>query len=159
MTASLPPELRTKLQLMFNKAVIGVRRQGRLALDVKGDCCYRAVDPNTGATLKCGIGHLIADEDYYPGLEGNIVARHDSDDTGSTLVVKAAGVPDELIDAARDLQNCHDDATSNLAGVRVLHDVEQMTRFANLCKRFASCYDLDDRAATLPLDQLDTLEV
>lgn len=52
-------------QLAFDKALFGVRKQGKISTDNSGKCYYR----NADGTAACGIGHLIPDELYMPTFD------------------------------------------------------------------------------------------
>lgn len=61
-----------KWQELFQRAVLGVIKQGRLNYNAKlGMCEYRAADG-----LRCSVGHLIEDADYTPEMEGKSVWCH-----------------------------------------------------------------------------------
>jgi hypothetical protein len=64
----------TSNQDAFTKAFNGVVNQGGAAVDDSEyggppKCAYRGFDGK-----KCGIGHLISDEDYHEVIEGNGIA-------------------------------------------------------------------------------------
>lgn len=58
------------LQQVFDKAVIALKRQNKASRDDGGTCFYRHPDD---PTVRCAVGHLIADEHYSPDLEGKTV--------------------------------------------------------------------------------------
>ena len=53
-------------QAAFNKAYLGIIAQGGASIANNGGCMYRG---NNGA--KCGVGHLINDDDYKAEIEDN----------------------------------------------------------------------------------------
>lgn len=55
------------MQQAFNKAYLGVIKQGYIARDDYGTCAYRYQSGRK--LLKCGIGHLLAKKDYNPEME------------------------------------------------------------------------------------------
>lgn len=56
-------------QEIFDIALDGIYSQGSLSWDDDlCNCAYRGKDKG-GNTIKCAIGHLIADEDYIPQFE------------------------------------------------------------------------------------------
>ena len=60
--------MKTK-QETFNIVANHLLTQNRQSLNEIGLCMYRGPD-----NLKCAIGCLIADEDYYPAMEHNNIA-------------------------------------------------------------------------------------
>lgn len=57
------------LQEMFDKALFGVRAQGRKSVNADGACAYRGASFLADQRLACGVGHLIPDEAYDPVLD------------------------------------------------------------------------------------------
>ncbi len=92
-------------QVAFDKAVSGIIAQGGPATeDERSDTCmYRA--PNR---RKCGVGHLISDEDYFPDME-NAAPVWASGTPTAIRVAKAAGARSSN-DATflRHIQTAHD---------------------------------------------------
>ena len=115
------------LQRVFHKAVGGVVAQGCLGMDAPGGVCrYR-----TSGGPKCGIGHLIPDEEYEPAFEElgvrSIVGR----------VPALADLGDWVgLDFLERLQSCHDDSDS-------------LERFVLEARELAEQYQLDPAVASL----------
>jgi len=63
------------LQLCYDIACEGLASQEfKQSVDKHNRCVYRSADP-CGNTLKCAIGHLIADSEYEDSLEGAGIQR------------------------------------------------------------------------------------
>ena len=82
------------LQEMFDKAVTGIKKQGRLSqgpvnpgTGKPGVCYYRHPDD---AAVRCAVGHLIPDELYDRKMEGRNVS---SDVVLRTSVREHLGIP------------------------------------------------------------------
>lgn len=106
------------LQQIFDKALFGIREQGRLSGILSGGltsvCNYRmCVD---GATLKCVVGQLIPDNVYDPTFDTDAI-------TGAATLIdcspdfvaalRAGGVDandNDVEDLLIRLQDAHDDA-------------------------------------------------
>lgn len=135
-------------QEMFDKVVFGLRKQGSGALgpsnspaseakdytgpkeDTYKRCLYRG-----GFGTRCGIGMLIADEDYHPKMEGlsvfNLIAQ---------------------FRYAIDF-DCGSSTTLNLAvRLQQVHDVYKMfeweVQFANIAKEYDLIYTPPEQAST-----------
>lgn len=124
------------LQEMFDKAVTGIKTQGRLSQGPvnpgngkPGVCYYRHPDD---AAVRCAVGHLIPDE-LYDGkkMEGRSV---NSDAVLGTAMREhlgiprvSAGLPSPAVSMLSQLQTAHDDA----------HTVEEfLTRAADVARQF-----------------------
>lgn len=55
------------MQQAFDKAYLGVLKQGGISRDGYDTCVYRIQKGKR--LMKCGIGHLIAKKDYTPAME------------------------------------------------------------------------------------------
>ena len=83
------------LQEMFDKAVTGIKKQGRLSQGPKnpfdgkpGNCYYRHPD---NPAVRCAVGHLIPDELYdRQAMEGRSV---NCDAVLGTSMRAALGIP------------------------------------------------------------------
>ena len=107
------------LQEMFDKAVTGIKKQGRLSqgpvnpLSGKpGSCYYRHPDD---PAVRCAVGHLIPDELYHrQGMEGRSVI---SDNVLGTSMRALLGIPPRedlynspVVSMLTRLQTAHDNA-------------------------------------------------
>ena len=61
-------------QATFNQVFHALAKQGERAVGAKGSCAYRTTD-GKNKVLKCGIGHIIADEDYNADMENMSVGQ------------------------------------------------------------------------------------
>lgn len=114
------------LQKMFDKAVGGVVAQGCLGMDEPGGFCrYR-----TSGGPKCGIGHLIPDEEYELAFEELGVRQI------SGRVPAFADLPDWGLLFLENLQACHDNSDS-------------LARFVLEARELAEQYQLDPDVASL----------
>lgn len=114
------------MQQAFNKAYLGVLKQGRLAWDDYGTCSYRYQDGRK--LLKCGIGHLLAKKDYSPEMERKevrILADRE------LLPPNLYRLPTEFL---VDLQDAHDNVK--------LFSKTQMEDFKKNMRVVADKYDL-----------------
>jgi hypothetical protein len=87
-----------KAQTVFNKAVIGLLKQGCKSLDSygDGDCLYRGHNK-----ARCGVGMLISNTNYKPIMEGN----------GVRTLVLSGLFPPHLVpheELLGDIQGVHD---------------------------------------------------
>jgi len=115
-------------QQIFNRAVLGVVRQGALSRMKGGECRYRAfVDGNVRA---CGVGQLIADDLYQERIEGVGVAvatphRAFTDKAEAlmlALLFSGVDVTDpEVAKLLKQIQSAHDNAWSVPEFVNVCH--------------------------------------
>ena len=123
-------------QQIFNRAVLGVVRQGALSRMKGGECRYRAfVDGNVRA---CGVGQLIADDLYQERIEGASVkcaAPHlaDTDKTEAlmlALLFSGVDVTDpDVVRLLRRIQSAHDNASG-------------VPEFVNVCRGMALDFGL-----------------
>ena len=124
------------LQEMFDKAVTGIKKQGRLSQGPKnplngkpGNCYYRHPDDST---VRCAVGHLIPDELYdRREMEGR---RVDCDAVLGTSMRALLGIP-----PSEDLHNSP--VASMLARLQTAHDealtVEEfLTGAAEVARQF-----------------------
>lgn len=116
---------KTKWERLFQQAVSGVVKQGCLGVEsghsimCPPPCRYR-----TSTGDKCGVGQLLTDKEYHPGMEGNDVGSLIYD--GSRFPERLRGFRLELI----ALQKMHDDASEAPAD-------EQMSVFIERCHTYA----------------------
>lgn len=83
-------------QDIFDIVYPAMIKQGKPAIDEKGNCKYRAPDGS-----KCAVGHLLEDDEYNPEIEGNSV-----EEAGIAHLI-----PDRLLPHVQflvDLQHAHD---------------------------------------------------
>jgi len=110
-------ELKALMQSLFDRAVTGVKQQGRLSFH-GATCCYRhPADP----AVRCAVGHLIPDDVYSPTMEGKIASQliH-SMGFGEQIIGPAFTQLDEEQRAQvsrmlAHLQDAHDNSVSNRA--------------------------------------------
>lgn len=91
-------------QEIFNKAYIGVVRQGKASTKVDGRCAYRGKNGTA-----CGIGHLIDDKtagEWDKMADSSIAGIIEGSDDRESL---PAWVPDNA-DLLVDIQRAHDDS-------------------------------------------------
>lgn len=96
----------SNLQAIFDRTVLGLRKQGCKAQDIEGVCKYRIVCD--GQVLKCAAGFQIPDEDYRPEFEGFDICAAAS----SSPVFKyfQSHFSPREFDLIADLQGVHDDS-------------------------------------------------
>lgn len=94
-------KMRTR-QEMFDIVAVHLIRQREKSKNQFG-CAYRGHDG-----CKCGVGALIADEDYDSSLEGVSVGQDSSTTDSQLRVVRAARCPREDRNFLGDLQIVHD---------------------------------------------------
>ena len=113
-------------QQAFNKAYLGVLKQGGISRDEYDTCVYRIQKGKR--LMKCGIGHLIAKKDYTPAME-----KKDVEDLSNKELL-----PSHLcrlsLEFLMDLQMAHDDVKP--ASKTPLEDFKQKMRVV------AANYDL-----------------
>lgn len=109
-----------RLQLLFDRAVSGVLRQGKLARRFER-CFYRLETPE--GTLWCGIGHLIPVEFYCVAMEG----------LTSTQLYRQYGI-----------HGVKEDDLDFVARIQYAHDMaDSIEHFRRRAREVASAYDLD----------------
>lgn len=94
-------------QELINVAVNGVLNQKFISKNDKDGCTYRSQDEN-GNVLKCAVGHIIKDEFYHIGLEGEPISKESAD---VRLAVEGSirrALTDEEVDILGTIQWCHD---------------------------------------------------
>lgn len=85
-------------QEMFNKAYLGVMRQGALCKDADGMCAYASNG------RRCGVGHLLSEEQLRL-----IALRPKLNTTPVSWLASAEVLPPEFdLDFAEELQRMHD---------------------------------------------------
>jgi len=114
------------MQQAFDKAYLGVIKQGCIARDDYGTCAYRYQSGKK--LLKCGIGHLLAKKDYNPEMERKEV-RMLAD--RELLPSNLNRLPTEFL---ADLQDAHDNVK--------LFSKTQMEDFKKNMRVVADKYDL-----------------
>lgn len=115
-------------QKAFTTALEGVRQQRKPSMDTAaGSCMYRSYD---GA--KCGVGHLIPDDQYRQLMEfGSIRQRKD-------LIFPVIGATEDDLDFLVSLQRAHDSAAVTHNNLKPF-----LTRFNDKMKIVADLYDLE----------------
>lgn len=142
-------ELKALMQSLFDRAVTGVKQQGRLSS--RGDGCYYR-DPANPA-VRCAVGHLIPDAAYTPAMEGKLaLLLVGSMGFGEQIIGPAfAQLDDEqraqVIRMLGHLQDAHDDgAPSGARPPRTAHQTpeeqEQVQDFLFRASVVAEDFDL-----------------
>lgn len=91
-------------QQIFDEVVTALRKQGRPSVNEAGGCLYRGPDG-----LKCAAGHLIPDDAYSPGMEGESVWQPEV-----LGALRRAGVAGDLNQhLVSRLQSAHDNAVGD----------------------------------------------
>lgn len=93
-------------QEIFNKAYLGVLRQGKLSQDVEGVCLYRAP-----RGLKCAVGHLLTDAEAE-GLDDRNSPLGTVSLMRSSRASQLPGYFKANLDLLQDLQEAHDGSYS-----------------------------------------------
>lgn len=101
----IKPDISDPNQALFDKAVIGVIKQGRPSMTCEGSCRYRNPDG-----LCCAVGFLIDDEHCREGLEKN--PANNSEVINAVLASNPEITSEQLnVDMLRELQNAHDQSS------------------------------------------------
>lgn len=105
-------------QQIYDKALFGIRKQGKPSVDDLGNCKYRALpDPQSpGPMLACAAGQLIPDNVYdrswdYPAAAGGTSFTRLSGDPYFRDAMYAEGIDlsdRETVGLIREMQHCHD---------------------------------------------------
>jgi hypothetical protein len=115
------------LQDLFNRAYIGVLKQGDVAQDEKGQCFYRTeVD---GAIHHCSIGHSMTEHEQVAAGKCN-VGYLDTEEEIPSFFSRTNATSDEL----RELQFVHDKIHQPDKKKRVFLFKTGMERFARQYK-------------------------
>lgn len=112
-------------QELFNKAYLGVIKQGKPSRSDNGYCVFRGKD-----NCKCAVGHLIPDNKYKLGME--IVSFHDFLEFDD----------DEAYKAASALQIFHD-TTANNKGILFADNDKWLENFKASAKEYAKKHNLE----------------
>lgn len=126
------------MQAAFDKAYLGVFRQGGPSLNEEKHCAYTSVQPD-GSIRHCGIGWL-KDASWFTerDLEGKKVC---------SFALQLMDGPDQRKETfLSDLQNCHDDAFYETNGRPDMF----MATFTSHTARVAHRYNLDTHIINLP---------
>lgn len=127
----------TLMQSLFDRAVTGVKQQGRLSkralypddrFDVV-DCFYRHPD---NPAIRCAVGHVIPDEHYFPEME----------DKPASAVLTHAPLRQALFGDASSYTRCK--CTYMLYALQSAHDSsDDVAHFLNLAADVARRFDLN----------------
>ncbi len=115
-------------QEAFNKAVIGVFKQGGASMNERKVCAYRGPDGR-----KCAIGHLLADDQYDKRFEGQGIGEYRL--FGS---IARSGYASVSVDLLVALQKAHDSS----ARIAKTDDAEFLELFASDIISIADEFDL-----------------
>lgn len=117
-------------QEMFTTAYLGVIAQGgpSTSPDFQG-CAYRGANGR-----KCGVGQIMTDEEYNPGMEIKNVATLVEEESQLSFTVPTWLVEEK--EFLQDLQLAHDNASEDADGE------EFIAYFRNNMRNLASDYDL-----------------
>jgi hypothetical protein len=109
-------------QDMFDKGTVGVINQGCQSMDNTSVCQYRQ-NNQANDSIRCAIGHCIADEDYNINMESKIAS-------GLKIFESYSSNIRIFMDK---LQTCHD----------TVNQAKFVDSFYSKCMRLAFQYDLD----------------
>jgi uncharacterized protein YbjT (DUF2867 family) len=120
-------------QEIFDKAVNGIRAQGRPSMGAADRCFSRSADG-----YKCAVGHLIPDALYTPEMEGHGIAlawaRQPPVIGGPAKLREALKRADVNVDEPdtlgllADLQTCHDFSARRYGSQEFMHAFEENVR-------------------------------
>ena len=96
------------MQGAFDKAALGVIKQGWPATNDLGTCAYYAKDPDTGVVRYCGIGHLLPDDETRIRWDNHVGALMDYSVSNDEL--NKVGLGHLPLKFLHELQRAHDGA-------------------------------------------------